>query len=322
MFFSSKEEKQKDDRDIAAAKAAADVRKKTEAAKVKQQAGFKFDPDAVDREDAGIGAALRANQPKPDTPPPGPGSLAVTPATAANQSETGIDAILEARRKRLGIDGPGEKNEALMRALEERQAGLGKQNEADRYLRMAEAFAKFGSTAGPIGRTASEALGGFAKGEAAARKEQDKMQVEGMKIQADLEKARRAEARGDLDAAERLYTSAEDRSNRLQVSREAANRPGEFEKMMAAFRANPKEFEQFRKSLTASDDTARLNAMVKADTTLAGNFKYMNLLNSKKPEDQQAAATMRTNLINEYMSALGATQPSAPGKVIDFGSIK
>ena len=322
MFSSSKEEKQKDDRDIAAAKAAADVRKKTEAAKVKQQAGFKFDPEAVDREDAGIGAALRANQPKPDTPPPGPGSPAVTPATAANQSETGIDAILEARRKRLGIDGPGEKNEALMKALEERQAGMGKQNEADRYLRMAEAFAKFGSTAGPIGRTASEALGGFAKGEAAARKEQDKMQVEGMKIQADLEKARRAEARGDLDAAERLYTSAEDRSNRLQVSREAANRPGEFDKMMAAFRANPKEFEQFRKSLTASDDTARLNAMVKADTTLAGNFKYMNLLNSKKPEDQQAAATMRANLINEYMSALGAVQTPGPGKVINFNEIK
>jgi hypothetical protein len=318
MFSSSKEEQKKDDRDIAAAKVEADIRKKTEAAKAKQQAGFKFDPEAIDREEAGIGAALRANQtkPKPDTPPP------ASPAAAANQDETGIDAILEARRKRLGIDGPGEKNEALMKALEERQAGMGKQNETDRYLRMAEAFAKFGSTAGPIGRTASEALGGFAKGEAAARKEQDKMQVEGMKIQADLEKARRAEARGDLDAAERLYTSAEDRSNRLQVSREAANRPGEFEKMMAAFRANPKEFEQFRKSLTASDDTARLNAMVKADTALANNLKYMNLLNSKKPEDQQAAATMRTNLINEYMSALGATQPSAPGKVIDFGSIK
>jgi hypothetical protein len=209
-----------------------------------------------------------------------------------------------------------------MRALEERQTGLGKQNEADRYLRMAEAFAKFGSTAGPIGRTASEALGGFAKGEAAGRKEQYKMQIEGMKIQADLEKARRAEERGDLDAAERLYTSAKDRSNRLQVSREAANRPGEFEKMMAAYRANPKEFEEFRKSLTAADETGRLNAMVKADTALAGNLKYMNLLNSKKPEDQQEAATMRTKLINEYMSALGATQASAPGKVIDFGSIK
>jgi hypothetical protein len=297
------------------------VRKKTEAAKAKQQAGFKFDPDAIDREDAGIGAALRANQPKPNVPP---STVApVTPASGAtNQDETGINAALAARRKRLGVDGPGEKNEALMRALEERQTGLGKQNEADRYLRMAEAFAKFGSTAGPIGRTASEALGGFAKGEAAARKEQDKMQIEGMKIQADLEKARRAEERGDLDAAEKLYTSAADRENRLQVSREAANRPGEFEKMMAAYRANPKEFEQFRKSLTAADETGRLNAMVKADTALAGNLKYMNLLNSKKPEDQQEAATMRTNLINEYMSALGATQASAPGKVIDFGSIK
>jgi hypothetical protein len=83
---------------------------------------------------------------------------------------------------------------------------------------MAEAFAKFGSTAGPIGSTAAEALGGFAKGEAAARRDEDKMKLEGMKMQADLEKARRAEARGDLDAAEKFYGSAEDRKNRLEAA--------------------------------------------------------------------------------------------------------
>jgi phosphoribosyl-ATP pyrophosphohydrolase len=69
--------------------------------------------------------------------------------------------------------------------------------------------------------------------------------------------------------------------------------------MMAAYRENPVEFEKFRKSLTAADETGRLNAMTKADTVLANNTKYMNLINSKKPEDQQAAATMRQNLINE-----------------------
>jgi hypothetical protein len=44
------------------------------------------------------------------------------------------------------------------------------------------------------------------------------MKLEGMKMQADLEKARRAEARGDLDAAEKFYGSYEDRKNRLEVA--------------------------------------------------------------------------------------------------------
>lgn len=326
MFSSSKEEKQKDDRDIAAAKVEADIRKKTEAAKAKQQAGFKFDPDAIDREEAGLGAALRANQPKPkpDALPP-----AVTPA-AANQDETGIDAALAARRKRLGIDGPGEKNEALMKALEERQAGMGKQNESDRYLRMAEAFAKFGSTAGPMLGVASEALGGFAKGEGAARKEQDKMQVEGMKIQADLEKARRAEARGDLEAAEKLYTSAEDRKNRLQV----ASRPGEFEKMYGVFAEGEKaagrkpSFESFRKAYSGADED--LVRLTKADTAikmLKEDLGYMQLAVSKKPEDRQKAAQMLAAVYQRYgvdptTGTVTGSQTSAPGKVIDFGSIK
>ena len=157
-------------------------------------------------------------------PPPSAGAPAAGTTTTGTGKATGLDAILEDRRRRLGIDGPGEKSEAFMKAMEERQAGLGKQSESDRYLRMAEAFAKFGSTAGPIGKVASEALGGFAKGEAAARKDQDKMQMEGMKMQADLEKARRAEERGDLDAAEKFYNSAKDRENRINVANASANR--------------------------------------------------------------------------------------------------
>jgi hypothetical protein len=159
----------------------------------------------------------------PPATPPVPPTAATTTDTG---KATGLDAVLEDRRRRLGIDGPGEKSEAFMKALEERQAGMGKERESDRYLRMAEAFAKFGSTAGPIGRTASEALGGFAKGEAAARKEDDKFKLEGMKMQADLEKARRAEARGDLDAAEKFYSSVEDRKNRLDAANIGATAAG------------------------------------------------------------------------------------------------
>jgi hypothetical protein len=160
---------------------------------------------------------------KKDDAPPVPPTAVTTTDTGKS---TGLDAALEDRRRRLGIDGPGEKSEAFMKALEERQSGMGKERESDRYLRMAEAFAKFGSTAGPIGRTASEALGGFAKGEAAARKEDDKFKLEGMKMQADLEKARRAEARGDYDAAQKAYDSFEDRQNRLQIADKSAAAAG------------------------------------------------------------------------------------------------
>jgi hypothetical protein len=161
---------------------------------------------------------------KKDEAPPVPPTATTT---TADTQKTGLDAILEDRRRRLGIDGPGEKSEAFMKALEERQAGMGKQSEADRYLRMAEAFSKFGSTAGPIGVAASQALGGFAKGEAAARREDDKMKLEGVKMQADLEKARRAEERGDLDAAEKFYSSAEDRKNRLEAANISASASGQ-----------------------------------------------------------------------------------------------
>jgi hypothetical protein len=322
MFSSSKEEQKKDDRDIAAAKAEAAVRKETEAAKAKQnKASWKVDPDAIDREEAGLGAALRANQPKPNTPPPG-SAPAAAPA-AANQDEAGIDAALAARRKRLGIDGPGEKNEALMRALEERQAGMGKQNEADRYLRMAEAFAKFGSTAGPIGSAAAEALGGFAKGEGAARKEQDRMRVEGMKVQADLEKARRAEARGDLEAAEKLYTSAEDRKNRLQV----ASRPGEFEKMYSKFAegevaaGRQPSFEAFRRAYSGTDeDLVRLTKADAAVKILKDDLGYMQLAASKKPEDRQKAAQMLAAVYQRYNvdpTTGGVTNAQVPGGNVD-----
>lgn len=158
---------------------------------------------------------------KEDAPAPAPAANTTTTNTGKS---SGLKAAYEDYTNALGISGPGEKSQAFMKALEERQAGLGKQNESDRYLRMAEAFSKFGSTAGPIGSVASQALGGFAKGEAAARKDQDKMQVESMKMQADLEKAQAAEKRGDFAAAAKLYDSAEDRRNRLDVANQSANR--------------------------------------------------------------------------------------------------
>jgi hypothetical protein len=238
---------------------------------------------------------------KKDEAPPVPPTAAVT--TTDTGKATGLDAIIEDRRRRLGIDGPGEKSEAFMKALEERQTGMGKERESDRYLRMAEAFAKFGSTAGPIGATAAEALGGFAKGESAARREDDKFKLEGMKMQADLEKARRAEARGDLDAAEKFYSSAEDRKNRLEAANIGAAASGQtarFEKE-AIERIMKDKGVDFATALREVKGAGRADSleMQKAKMALAS---IDNQILSAKKDDKPALIAERDRIYRALMS--------------------
>jgi hypothetical protein len=325
MFFSSKEEKQKDDRDIAAAKAAADVRKKTEAAKAKQQAGFKFDPEAVDREDAGIGAALRANQPKPkpDTPPPAAPAAAETKLTGIAAQLAEQDRLLAERGVAPGM---GEETRSLMDYIKEGKQRRMSEAGQDRYLRMAEAFARFGSTAGPMLGVASESLGGFAKSEAAARKELRAAELTDKKIASDIEKGQRAEARGDYATAQKAYDSAADREARKEV----ASRPGEFEKMYRVFAegevaaGRKPTFDSFRKAYSGADeDLVRLTKadtavkMLKEDMTPGG---YMQLAASKKPEDRQKAAQMLAAVYRRYGvdPTTGAiTSAQVPGGNVD-----
>jgi hypothetical protein len=247
---------------------------------------------------------------------------AAAPANAATEynSPTGLAAVLAERRKLLGIDGPGEKSEAFMKAMEERQAGMGKEREADRYLRMAESFAKFGSTAGPIGKAASEALGGFAKGEAAARKDEDKMKLEGMKMQADLEKARRAEERGDLDAAEKFYTSAEDRKVKLiaaEKSGTGAATKFEQEAIAKVMEANP--------GMSFLEALQSVRGAGRAESTTLQNQKAVlasldaQILTAKKDE-KPALMRKRDEIYNQMLRTSSGS--GAPGKVIDFNAIK
>jgi hypothetical protein len=259
---------------------------------------------------------------KPGVPPAAPAA-----GVRAEAGPTGLAAVLEQRKKLLGIDGVGEKNAAFMKALEERQAGLGKQNESDRYLRAAEAFAKFGSTAGPIGKAASEALGGFAKGEAAARKDQDKMQLEGMKMQADLEKARRAEERGDLDAAEKFYSSAEDRKNRLDVANQSANKQVE---LIERAMKDPAFLETLRatKGLDSKAQQVALVNYTKWESSAAlTDPEYRKIAKAAKggdPKASQALLDYKEQIYNQFLTRAGGASPTGggSGKVIDFNAIK
>jgi len=183
-------------------------------------------------------------------------------------------------------------------------------------LAMAKGFLKFGSTAGPIGKAAIEGVSEYATGAEAARDAEDKIKFETAKIKGDLDKARRAEARGDVEGAQKAFDSAANRDNQIKVAQMQLARGSEFERQYEAFKNDPAKFKQFRESLTSSDDTARLNAYVKADTFISQ--AYPQLMFSKKPEDIAKLEQIRKDKITQYLGALGiseapmAAAPTAP----------
>jgi hypothetical protein len=199
---------------------------------------------------------------------------------------------------------------------------VGDPDRLSRKERMAAAkgFLKFASTPAPGGimQAAAAGLGEYATGVESARDAEDKIKFETAKIKGDLDKARRAEQRGDVEGAQKAYDSAANRENQIKVAQMQLSRGSEFERQYEAFKNDPVKFGQFRRELTSQDDTARLNAYVKADAALGGNTKYLQLINSKKPEDQAKAEKMRSDKIAEYLGALGISQaptaaaPAAP----------
>jgi len=276
-------------------------------------------------------AAAPAAAPAVDTGATKPPAAPAAPTSSAQEysSPTGLAAVLAERKKLLGFEGEGEKSKALMKALEERAGRMGKEAESDRYLRAAQAFAQFGSTAGPIGKVASEALGSFAKGEAGARKEQEKMNLEVTKMQADLEKAQRAEARGDLDAAEKFYNSAKDRENRLNVANASANRQVELiERAM-----NDPKFMEALRATKGLDDKTQATALTNYTKWEGGaaltDPEYRKLAKAAKdgkPEAVQAFNNYREQKFQEFVMRASGGSPSkttgGSGKVINYSDIK
>jgi hypothetical protein len=154
---------------------------------------------------------------KNDGVPPGapPGAPPAAPPTGGDQ-KTGIAKILadqDAALAARGVTpGMGEETRGLMDYIKEGKQRRESEAGKDRYLRMADAFAQFGSTAGPLMSSASKALGGFAKNEAGAQKELRAADFADRKMAADIEKGQRAEARGDYATAQKAYDSAENRN--------------------------------------------------------------------------------------------------------------
>lgn len=166
---------------------------------------------------------------KTDTAKP---KVADTAAPAPKQAApTSFGQFLEERR----AAGPqGQLGADFESYLSERLGKSAERLDRDERLAMAKGFLKFASTPAPggIGQAAAAGLGEYVTGIEAARKTQDTMQMEMQKARMELDKARRAEARGDVSGAQESYDKYQDRMNRLQtaqISAGAAGQAGRFE---------------------------------------------------------------------------------------------
>jgi hypothetical protein len=250
--------------------------------------------------------------PAPRTPGTAPTGPSTGPTTVK-----GLEAYMAEQERLMG---PNTVGQGLEAKIAERLAGMDKRASQDERAAMRQAFVKFGTEASPggIGVAALKGISTYGDASDAAKKVREGMDLELTKMQADIKKGERAEKRGNLDAASKSYENAENRQlkiaemqNQLKVAGMQASRASEFERQYEAFKADPKQFEQFKKSLTSQDDTARLNAYVKADEFVSK--AYPSLMFSKKPEDKAKLDEIRNSKVAEYLGALNKQQTASSG---------
>lgn len=125
-----------------------------------------------------------------------------------------------------------------------------------------------------------------------------------------LDQAADARARGNV----KLAMDLEQQAKELAVRERQANKPSQFAESMAAYKADPKFFENYRKALGASDESAEIakrKAVTDEFNKLYGT-QFMVLSNSKKPEDREAAK----KLLDEFYASRGiGASTSAAGSI-------
>ena len=201
----------------------------------------------------------------------------------------------------------GQVGEEYEKFLEQYSGDTGRLSRKER-LAMAKGFLKFGSTAGPIGKAAIEGIGEYATGAEAAREAEDKIKSETAKARMELDKARRAEGRGDVAAAREAYDKYEDRMNRLQTAQIGASTAGapqryteqQIRNVMAE---NPGM--TYTEALTRVAGAGRMESVEvqrakAAQEALSKNIPYLRLVQSKKPEDQAKAKQIRDEIFGNF----------------------
>ena len=202
MFSSSEEDKKRDEQDLAAAKTAADLRKKTEEAKVKQQkTTYKFDPAVIDAEEAELGKTLAKNNKSA-------GNVTTKGNEKPKPAETAKEDYLSKYEKMI---------------MDAGEAAKGARDEA-KWMRLAEAGLGIASGDSPYAfsnlKGAMPALRGYGEDIRELRKE-DRARVRDL---LDIQKER-----ADADYKAKL----------LRVQEMAANKPSSITELAQLFRTDP-----------------------------------------------------------------------------------
>lgn len=244
--------------------------------------------------------APTAAAPKPEAKPPAAKTEGGAPVERGIAALTGIKSLEQqmAEQERL-MGGPSKVGQSLEAKIAERLAGMGKRERQDELAAMRQAFVRLGTEASPGGflQAATKSIGTYGEASDAAKKARESMDLELTKMQADIEKGRRLEKRGNLDAAQKAYDSAENRQlrlaemqNQLKVAGISASRPGEIERAFALFEKDPAAFERFM----AAKDVNRGNLATATKSILEAKYPNYKLIAMTPPEK-------RTKEQNEFL---------------------
>jgi hypothetical protein len=270
----------------------------------------------------------------------GPGVTPTTAKTEAKQTGTKGTAAAQAAENKAAAQGPtsfakflaeikeagpkGQVGAEYEKFLDERLGKSAERLSRDERMAMAKGFLKFASTPAPggIGQAAAAGLTEYATGVEAARKAQDTMENEAQKARMELDKARRAEARGDVAAAQEAYGKYEDRMSRIQAAQISASAAGQ------AQRFEREAVEQYMKDnpgATFSDAYAAVKGAGRTETVEVQRAKAAleqinnSLLFMKKDDPRRAELEAQRQQIIQMLTPGGGIGGGQAAPVVPKG---
>ena len=229
------------------------------------------------------------------------------PSSAATEGKSGTPAATSKDFKSFLAEikeaGPkGQVGEEFEKFLGEQMGDPNRLSRKER-LAMTKGFLKFASTAGPIGKAAIEGFGEYATGAEAARDAEDKIKSETAKARMELDKARRAESRGDVAAARESTDKYEDSMRRIQaaqISAGAAGAPQRYteQQIRSVMAENPGM--SYTEALTRVAGAGRMEnvEVQRAKAGLEGiNEAILSFRGDKKGPEYAALLARRTEII-------------------------
>ena len=254
------------------------------------------------------------------------------PKEAAPSGREAMYAQTQAMMEKQGFKpGATADEQAYADMVARQQAGLGASTSAKERANMALAFLEGGSDPRGFLPGAITGAKSYLKGagEIAAGKETREMAL--AEARAKYAAGQRARAAGDIAASDKLFNDAAQLENQAniaknrdatsirtaEISASVAGQAGRQEeaKVDAYMRDNPGVTRSQAYAAVAQysrGEANELNRMRYADAALADNMEYINLKNSKKPEDQAKAAEIKRATYQRYGVTQSAAAPTGP----------